>query len=383
MEADKKLSVIVTVYNIENYISKCIESLVNQTYKNLEIILVNDGSTDSSGKICDKYAEKDTRIYVIHQKNQGVMKALYAGIKAANCQYVTFVDGDDWLSENAYESILQYLAEGVDVISYGSIQYSGGNLYRDNPEKIAEGLYLKKDISEQIFPKMLWNNEEKRLYDLNPALWSKIMRKDIVLKTIEKVKNVNIYYGQDVVIVYPMMALVKKMYVLQECYYYHRQRKNTEIPPYIKDPLYFSKLYQLYEELNKNLNFHLSFELQIDYFYMKSVLLKKRVYGDKTDSDKYLFPFDKIVAGSKIVLYGAGIVGQTYRKQIEQIEYCEIVAWVDKNYQNFSFNNVSAIEMIDDIQFDYLVIANIDKRSAVSIREDLIAMGIEEKKIIV
>lgn len=98
----EKISVIVPVYNVEKYLPACLDSLVGQTYRNLEIILVDDGSTDSSGKICDKYAEKDSRIRVIHRENGGLSIARNSGLEWASGVYVSFVDSDDWLSKNAF-----------------------------------------------------------------------------------------------------------------------------------------------------------------------------------------------------------------------------------------------------------------------------------------
>ena len=92
-----KLSVIVSIYNIENYVAKAIESICNQTYQNLEIILVDDGATDCSGKICDEYAKKDDRIRVIHKKNGGLVSAWMAGVEIAKGEYLAFVDSDDWI----------------------------------------------------------------------------------------------------------------------------------------------------------------------------------------------------------------------------------------------------------------------------------------------
>ena len=96
---DDLISVIVPVYNVENYIAQCIESVIKQTYTKFEIILVNDGSKDNSGKICDEYALKDERIKVIHKENAGVSSARNVGIKQSKGQWITFIDSDDWVEE--------------------------------------------------------------------------------------------------------------------------------------------------------------------------------------------------------------------------------------------------------------------------------------------
>ena len=102
------LSVIVPVYNVEAFLPKCLNSLLNQTYKDLEIILIDDGSTDNSGKICDEYAERDNRIKVIHQKNQGVSAARNVGLDLSTGDYITFVDSDDWCEKDYFENAMLY-----------------------------------------------------------------------------------------------------------------------------------------------------------------------------------------------------------------------------------------------------------------------------------
>lgn len=117
MNSDNKISVIIPIYNVEKYIDRCIKSVVNQSYKNLEIILINDGSLDRSGDICDKWAKKDKRIKVIHQKNSGVSVARNIGLDNAKGEYITFVDADDYI-ELDYCEVLQYELNknSVDII---------------------------------------------------------------------------------------------------------------------------------------------------------------------------------------------------------------------------------------------------------------------------
>lgn len=95
---EEKISVIVPVYNVEKYLERCVESIFKQTYKNIEIILVDDGSTDNSGKICDKFLKKDERVKVIHKENGGLSDARNAGLEILSGKYIMFVDSDDWIS---------------------------------------------------------------------------------------------------------------------------------------------------------------------------------------------------------------------------------------------------------------------------------------------
>jgi len=119
METNELISVIVPVYNVEPYLKKCIESIINQTYNNLEIILVDDGSFDKSGEICDEYASIDSRIKVIHKENGGLSSARNAGINAASGEYLAFVDSDDWIETDMYELLYKSIKENNTALSCG------------------------------------------------------------------------------------------------------------------------------------------------------------------------------------------------------------------------------------------------------------------------
>lgn len=119
------ISVIVPVYNVENYLNKCVQSLIDQTHSNLEIILVNDGSSDTSGSLCEYWASKDKRIKVIHQKNSGSSIARNTGLKEASGRYIGFVDSDDWLEKNMFSSMVQFAIEyDLKVVECSSIESS-------------------------------------------------------------------------------------------------------------------------------------------------------------------------------------------------------------------------------------------------------------------
>lgn len=114
-----KLSVIVPIYNVEQYIHKCVDSILSQTFADFEIILVNDGSPDNCGKICDEYASKDNRVKVIHKKNGGVSEARNIGLDAAKGEYISFIDPDDWIDKDMYEQTLGYMADNdLDVVCF-------------------------------------------------------------------------------------------------------------------------------------------------------------------------------------------------------------------------------------------------------------------------
>ena len=138
------ISIIVPVYNTEAYLPQCIESLICQTYKDIEIILVDDGSTDDSLRICDGYQKKDVRIKVLHQKNAGVVNARKAGLYMAAGEYIAFVDGDDWVEPDMYECMYQKLFEqDVDVVMCGRFEDTG-EVCKKVFHGIEEGRYGKR-----------------------------------------------------------------------------------------------------------------------------------------------------------------------------------------------------------------------------------------------
>lgn len=126
MNEEKQLSVIVPVFKVEPYLHCCIDSIRNQTYKNLQIILVDDGSPDNCGKICDEYAELDARIIVVHQKNRGLSGARNTGFRYAKGEYVAFVDSDDWIAPTMYETLVRMIEKNdLDMARCGIIETDG------------------------------------------------------------------------------------------------------------------------------------------------------------------------------------------------------------------------------------------------------------------
>lgn len=377
-----KIGVVVPVYNVEKYLSKCIESIINQTYKNLEIILVNDGSTDESGCICDKYAGLDKRIKVIHQKNLGPAYARYEGVSLAESDYITFVDADDWLDIKTYETVAKYLEDDVDMVAFGLIRYreDGFKIYEKN--NIDANDYQHRAIQEKIIPTMLWD-ADLHACGIDASLWSKVAKKYLWLEQLEKVKDLQIHYGEDVAVIYPMIRNMHHIVIIEHCFYYHRQRENGKYPSYLTTDNFYKNLLKLYDYLRDSFKDRPQLLRQLEYFYLHAIEMRLRIYGERRVRKTYTFPFDLIEKNSTIVLYGAGAVGQEFYRQVKQISYCNILLWVDKCfelYKNYEVKDPSEIQSIEI--FDYVVIANACEPIAKEIKTYLCDMGIEEDKII-
>lgn len=217
----EKLSIIVPVYNVEKYIEKCILSLLNQTYKNLEIILIDDGSTDKSGKICDIYSEKDERIKVIHKNNEGVGKARNTGIKSATGKYITFVDPDDWVDVEAYENIISKFNNEVEAVFYSNVE-------EYEPETGREVIVREPDVSGIVSGKdALTHAITKSRFGYYTSVWNKVFIRESIL-------NINIYFenyliSEDELWLVNVLPLLKKVYLLPEPYYHWLQRTGSAL----------------------------------------------------------------------------------------------------------------------------------------------------------
>ena len=167
MENLPLISVIVPVYKVEQYLDKCISSIVNQTYKNLEIILVNDGSPDNSGAICDDWAEKDGRIKVIHKENGGSGKARNVALDIARGRYIAFVDSDDYISPLMLEHLYGLFAPDVDIVECEFISVSGDHESFSVPSDPAHQEYAACEamafhIADNMFRQIIWNKLYRR-----------------------------------------------------------------------------------------------------------------------------------------------------------------------------------------------------------------------------
>lgn len=381
-----KIGVVVTVFNLEQYIEFCLNSILQQTYQEIELVVVDDGSTDSSGAICDRVANSDRRIKVIHQERQGPILARLHGVEHISADYVTFVDGDDWLDGNLYQTIMdRQMLKEADMVCFGIFRYRGNNdIYRSSCG-FKEGSYQKAAIEKEIIPQLFWNSESCT-YGLDPSLCSKIFQKELLQKHLNNVSDLDIHYGEDIAVLYPLFLECNTIIMMDECYYYHRMRKRNVVAPYYQDEQYFEKLYRLYHYMHQTFSCSNYGEIllkQLDYFYMYSVKLGKIKYGDLVFEERYLFPFDKVEKGCRLVLYGAGQVGQTFYRQLEKIHFCEVVCWVDKNYQLYDNKGIQPVESIEKVEYDYILIAVYGRETVAVIRDSLIKTGVDILKIII
>lgn len=212
-----KISMIIPVYNAEQYLKKCVDSVRAQTYGNLEIMLVDDGSTDSSGELCDAYAEKDERIRVVHKENGGLVSAWKAGVKECSGEYVSFLDSDDWINPEMLSEMSAYLT-GNDremVISDYIIERDGGS-QEYVWQKLAPGEYGRKEIEEKIFPCLL--GQEERYITISRCM--KLISKRLISEN-GNYTDPAIIVGEDTTIMLPVLLDCQRIVAMDHKAYYH------------------------------------------------------------------------------------------------------------------------------------------------------------------
>ena len=203
------ISIIVPIYGVERYIRKCLDSLVNQTYHNLEFILVDDGSPDGCGVICDEYAEKDHRIRVIHKENGGVSSARNAGLAMITGQWIGWVDPDDWIERDMFEYMLCHaISSEADVVVCGRYEeFSEKSRFRGWKEKISFDTeqVLQALLDDQTLQNFLWDK-----------LWKRELFDDVVFPEGRVFEDISVIFG--------ILERTKKVVCLPEAKYHYRQR---------------------------------------------------------------------------------------------------------------------------------------------------------------
>lgn len=370
------LSVIVPIYNVDEYLEKCIMSICNQRYQNLQIILVDDGSTDSCGEICDEFLSRDNRIQVIHKSNGGLVSARKAGLKAAQGEYVTFVDGDDWIDLDCYSYLMEHNEQyDADMIAYACVQ----EFQSDSKElcnQIKDGFY--GDREKYQLEKTIFIQNNFFGWELLPHLCDKIIKTEIVSKCYRNV-NESISFGEDAACTYPCFMMAESLLVVNQPMYHYMQRSGSIVKKV--EELCKENFIKIYDVLKKAFadNECLSNQLKM---YMFFLLLLKRY--SCFESYMSLFPFPQVVANSQIFVYGAGGFGKILVEKINKDSKLTLAGWTDQNYIDLSLHgeNLDELQKIYSTEFDYLIIAILDENLAEDIKKKFVKKGIPVSKIL-
>lgn len=381
-----KFSVIVTVYNLEAYLEECLDSIISQSYENLEIICIDDGSTDNSPAILDRYENLDQRIRVIHRKNAGLVNARKQGVHEADGDYIVFVDGDDWIEPEMYETFASEIQKNQsEIVIEGVI--------RDNIDKkfrvynyVPAGCYDKEDMERNIYPLMLCTGNWYQ-FGITQYVWNKAFERSLISSVIDSMDE-KVIDGEDVALVFPMMLKARKISILTDCHYHYR-----EIPTSMcrrKSDDYYTQVLYLKRNLEKTLltsKYKKIMEPQLRQFLlhmlfngMKSLFEVEAWVNVGGES----FDYRGIGPEDNVILYGAGIRGQKCYKEMIQRDVCFVSAWIDRNLSGNRICSrvIESPENICDKEYDWIYVAVKDKNVADEIMEELEKIGVPNNKIL-
>ncbi|MEY8494218.1 glycosyltransferase [Lachnospiraceae bacterium 29-91] len=378
---NKYISVIVPIYNTKKYINECLDSIVYQSYSNFQIILIDDGSTDGSGEICDEYAKRDKRIKVVHQRNMGLVNARKKGLYEAEGDYIYYVDSDDWIDKNVIEKFMSLVdTTDLDMISVGIKREYGSGKTQIDLESFESGFYNNEEIREKLIPHLI-STDKFFEWGQHLTYWHYLIKKKLLQKNLIKV-NDQIRMAEDVACVYPCILDSNNIYINCGVYYHYRQRSDSM--KWTQRPDEYVNLQKVYHVLKDK------FLVQKE----KQELMKKAKYlllfeiltsvPEKMLFKVNTFPYNDFPYNSKIIVYGAGLFGNMVVNALQHNHYADIIAWVDNNYMKYQKEGVQVLspEKLKILEYDYIILAVIRADIRENIRSSLYRNNISIKKII-
>lgn len=375
-----KVSVIIPIYNVEQYVEQCVRSVMNQTLRDIEIICVDDGSTDASGEICDKLQNEDDRVKVLHKKNGGLVSARKAGMRLATSEYVGFVDGDDWVETEFYQDLYEaMITYDVSMVESGIIDQSE-YMMTARKGKLDTGIYEKEEFLTNIAPYLIYDGLFFSGGVISISACNKLFKKEAFERVYQKLDDRYSMF-EDVVSVYSYLMTYMSVYVINKAYYHYRVNAvSIKRKKYDNMPSILRSHCQVFNYFIERLNYVNTYKEQIDYFKLYSLFSSRMDLFDLPD--KKMIPYGGVTKADNIVLYGAGMMGiNLYRYLVEEHQY-KVVAWIDRDYQYLSkyFPVVSpeSIEMYEDA---VIIIAALKTSAVESIRDYLRKKGIENSRI--
>ena len=377
-----KVSIIVPIYNVEGYLCKCIESIINQNYKDIEIILVDDGSTDNSGIICDYYAEQDSRIITIHKSNEGVVSARKAGGRIAAGEYIVSIDGDDWIEETYIDTFVKMIEKtGKDVI--WSISY-----YKENEQYSSLCLAdTGKDIDLAEFQSDTLkrvNGQYGFQNDIDYSICNKCIRKELYNLVQNQVSN-SLTRGEDLYFCLVLLINTNSIFFGRNDGYHYVQRSSSNTnnkSAYSKER--FALLERKLNELSNTLkdgkktlnNIIRGYLLSTHMLYFFDTLQK--------DNLDYIYPFREVKKNCRVVIFGAGSIGKNIISFLNNTHKAEVVAWIDSKIVGYKLGKweTQPVNKIMGLQYDFIILSTNRTMYIQEMRNTLRDFGIQDNKII-
>lgn len=374
------VSVIVPIYMIDRYVGLCVESILIQTYKNLEIILVDDGSKDRCPEICDLYRSKDDRIKVIHKPNGGLVSARRSGLQQSNGAYIAYVDGDDWIGSGFIEGLVtSALTARADMVCAGFTR----DLFSKSASFInivSPGIYEGERLRD-IWKSMISSPPFYRP-GINTYVWNKLFKREVLLDVQARVDN-RISIGEDGAVTYPALLRSSRVAVIENVAYHYRQREDSMLKQssgYSTEAQKLKYLYQYLMGWSQDTDVELGLSSQVIDYVLSIALMRS---GGRLPADDYS-TFDSSYYGRDVVIYSAGTFGQQLINRFRETQHCNVVAWLDDDFWEYRRCglDVDPVESVTGLDFDHVLLATVDRYVADKVTTRLQDLGVSGSKIL-
>ena len=372
MKSEICFSVIVPIYNAEKYLDRCIKSIINQSYSNLEIILIDDGSADQSLDICKKYAKMDSRITLIHQENSGLVYSRKVGIKNSQGDYISFVDADDSIEKDMYSTIVENMKEDQpDIIAFGLKEIYENNKEIIKKNKFSEGYYDHTEIVKSVFPTMICT-ENFFEFGILPNLVSKVIKKELLDNRTIHVSDI-VTVGEDADFSFQIISQAESLQIMDLAPYNYFKNRNSMMFKSIKPGM----IDALENNLENCFEMNGSLELLKDQLNRYITFVKALKTPDSID---VLNSFFSKIENGRCALYGAGGFGIA----IKEIFHEKVSVWADREYEFFKTNGMDVVSPQEFCSqtglYDLVFVAVLNSKICESIAKDLRNKG-QNKKI--
>ncbi len=358
------VSVIIPVYNTGKYLRKCLGSVTGQTFSDLEIILVDDGSADDSYEICRDFAEKDRRIRLIQTENKGAAAARRTAMAHSAGKYIVFVDSDDWIEADMIERLWKEITrEQVDIVISGYIE-SGAGEEKVIRNRLEAGVYREKQLEVSVFPRMLCAADFFEM-GIQPFLWNKLYKREIIEPHIMSLDE-RVAVGEDVLCIFPAILQAKAVSIMNEGFYHYRFRQESAMRTHRSEEDEIRNIRIQYSELKKAFekSRHADCLLrQLERYIVHHLLVRVPAYAEAKMQEKNESVFEKSKPDGRILIYGAGTFGKEVYRFWKQRKNDQIAGWCDRNYEKLQGQGYPVISPEDamELNFDAVVVAVLNK----------------------
>lgn len=370
------LSVIIPIYNVEEYLQRCLDSVLAQDIRNMEVICVNDGSTDNCQNIIKNYAQRDGRIVAVEKRNGGLVSARKAGLKVSRGKYIIHIDSDDWIEPDMFQSMMACVEKtDCDIVCTGIIRDYGKNLAYEHIH-FDEGLYEGESLRDTLQCNMV--DERFMKYNLAPHLVTKMCRASLMKEKYNRIPD-ETNLDEDVISTYPMLLSAQKVFVLDKCFYHYCSRETSIINTVKKEETkrlsvtydYLKEEFSRYEHSVRN--------IMRQYTYLKTfAYLLSAPQEIISYNDGYLNLYGAVRPESKVIIYGTGSFCSPLRTYIEEHTNLQIVGLADARGDG---GNILRPQDLKEYEFDYIIISVLLSEIVNLILVDLEKEGIPYEKI--